>query len=157
MSFDPRSRARLEALGRRLPQPLPRPEPAQPSSPEVGRHRLETEQDPEQLFRELMQASPDGSVPPHLLERLRELEQRRTRQQRASAMAPIPAAAPGAAGDQAASRFQGPDRPSPGRLQPKQKQKPQQRRLGRQQPPAPEELELYTAFQQLLLEDDGLD
>jgi hypothetical protein len=35
---------------------------------------VETEQDPRQLFRELMQVSPDGTVPPHLLERLRRLE-----------------------------------------------------------------------------------
>ena len=38
---------------------------------------METEEDPEALFRELMKISPDGSVPPHLLERLRDLEQSR--------------------------------------------------------------------------------
>ena len=74
MSLDPRSRERLEALGRRLPQPLPAPTP-KPAS--VPRHRLELEEDPEQLFRELMAASPDGSVPPHHLERLRQLEGQR--------------------------------------------------------------------------------
>lgn len=89
MSLDPRSRERLEALGRRLPQPLPAPTPKPASAP---RHRLEVEEDPEQLFRELMAASPDGSVPPHHLERLRQLEQQR----RASAPAPAPAPAPAA-------------------------------------------------------------
>jgi hypothetical protein len=74
MSFDPRSLERLRELGRSLPKPLPKPEPkAAPRSTEP-RHRLETETDPEQLFRELMQASTDGTVPPHLMERLREVE-----------------------------------------------------------------------------------
>lgn len=77
MSLDPRSRERLEALGRSLPQKLPTPQQAKPPvvpSPAAGRHRLETEQDPEALFRELIGASADGTVPSHLLERLRELE-----------------------------------------------------------------------------------
>lgn len=79
MAFDARSRERLEQLGRQLPQPLPRPDagsaPATPPTGQSGRsHRLETETDPQALFRELMQASPDGTVPPHLLQRLRELE-----------------------------------------------------------------------------------
>lgn len=81
MTYDSRSRERLEALGRRLPKLLPAPEPAATSSapstdPRPRRHRLETENDPQQLFRELISASPDGTVPPHLIERLRELEQR---------------------------------------------------------------------------------
>lgn len=75
MSFDARSLERLKQLGRSLPQPLPRPEPA-PAAPAASerRHRVETETDPEALFRELMQVSPDGSVPPHLMERLRQAE-----------------------------------------------------------------------------------
>ena len=77
MAFDPRSRQRLEELGRRLPQPLPSPEEATDDRPTASkRHRIETETDPEQLFGALMRASPDGSVPPHLLDRLRQLEQR---------------------------------------------------------------------------------
>ena len=75
MSFDPRSLERLRELGRNLPQPLPAPQPpATRAKAEPKRHRVETEQNPEQLFRELMQASPDGSVPEHLLQRLRQLE-----------------------------------------------------------------------------------
>ena len=82
MSLDPRSRERLAALGRTLPQKLPAPQPANPvveSSPRAGRHRLETEQDPDALFHELIMASTDGSVPSHLLDRLRELEARQPR------------------------------------------------------------------------------
>ncbi|MFM7265376.1 MAG: hypothetical protein ACKOZW_07260 [Cyanobium sp.] len=74
MSLDPRSRERLEALGRRLPQPLPAPIPKPAAAP---RHPLEVEENPEQFFRELMAASPDGSVPHHHLERLRQLEGQR--------------------------------------------------------------------------------
>ena len=43
----------------------------------MGRHPLETTQDPEKLFAELINASLDGHVPQHLLERLRGLEQQR--------------------------------------------------------------------------------
>ena len=97
MSFDAHSRERLEALGRTLPQPLPQPQPAAGSSPRATekRHRVEVEENPEALFRELMQVSPDGSVPPHLIERLKQLEARR----QPAAQAPV----------------KGPSQPSPGR------------------------------------------
>jgi len=80
MSFDARSRERLEALGRTLPQKLPlppklaSPSPAGSKADTAPRHRVELEENPEDLFRALMEASADGSVPPHHLERLRELE-----------------------------------------------------------------------------------
>jgi hypothetical protein len=97
MTFDARSREQLEALGRRLPKPLPAPEPAASRpAPSPRRHRLETENDPQQLFRELIAASPDGTVPPHLMERLRELEQRRPSSSDRSATSP-PAGSPTAA------------------------------------------------------------
>jgi len=72
MSLDPHSLDRLRALGRRLPRPLPAPERA--PAPVRDRHPVETEQDPEQLFRELIKASLDGRVPPHLLNRLKQAE-----------------------------------------------------------------------------------
>jgi hypothetical protein len=125
MSLDPRSRERLEALGRRLPQPLPAPVVKPSAAP---RHRLEVEEDPEQLFRELMAASPDGSVPPHHLERLRQLEGQR------SVPAPEPAApGPGTRG----SRAPGGRRPSAAR--------------------GSEDGELYAMFAELLLEQEGDD
>ena len=130
MSFDAHSRERLEALGRTLPQPLPQPQPAAGSSPRATekRHRVEVEENPEALFRELMQVSPDGSVPPHLLDRLKQLEARR----QPAAQAPAKGAA------------QTPAQPSPGRGGP---------RRG----PGPDHGDLYTAFQQLLLEDESLE
>jgi hypothetical protein len=138
MSFDARSRERLEALGRRLPQKLPLPSPpaaANDASPAGGRsldrrHPVETEQDPEQLFRELMDVSADGSVPPHWLERLRQLEAPRQT-----------AAAPPAAQPDAAATAPG---ASPGR-----------RRPVNPRPTAGDpRQDLYTTFRQLLLEDD---
>ena len=147
MSFDARSRERLEELGRQLPKPLPLPEPARSQTcSDAPRHAVELEQDPEQLFRELMAASADGNVPPHLLERLRELEASR-RLARADGLPSR--GAPGAASTTASRSA---DR-APGR----------QRipRTGNSRPGnAPsrnaEEESLYTAFQQLVLEDDNL-
>lgn len=123
MSFDPRSLERLRQLGRSLPQPLPVPEPPRRAGrPEPPRHPVETEQEPEQLFRELMQASADGSVPPHLLDRLRQLEGRR---QPAGTVPP-----PGSTA------------------------KPAARPAGKPPGRSGADSDLYTAFQQLLLEED---
>jgi hypothetical protein len=151
MSFDPRSLERLRELGRRLPQPLPAPVPPPAKAKakaELKRHKVETEDNPEQLFRELMQASPDGSVPEHLLDRLRQLESERRRPSvqpvpMPGARRPLPEAArPVAAADRAGGRTRPVNRGGSGRRDP---------RL------SAEQADLYTAFQQLLLEDDEAD
>jgi hypothetical protein len=133
MSFDARSLERLQQLGRSLPKPLPKPEapPAAEAPASQKRHRVETETDPQALFRELMQVSPDGSVPPHLMDRLRQAEQLRALQRQN----PQGSAAPGGLQPRGASN---------------------ELRPNRQRRPAAnsEELELYTAFQALLLEGD---
>ncbi|MFN5162965.1 MAG: hypothetical protein ACK5IA_14000 [Cyanobacteriota bacterium] len=140
MSFDARSRERLEALGRQLPRKLPVPsaEPAAAAgAKEQARlHRVETEQNPEQLFRELMAASPDGSVPPHLMDRLRQLESSRRPEAR-----PTPEGVPALDG--------GTNKPSAAN-RPNAANKPNRARPR----PAAEDLSLYAAFEQLLLEDD---
>ena len=138
MSFDARSLERLQQLGRSLPKPLPKPEaPAAAEAPaSQKRHRVGTETDPQALFRELMQVSPDGSVPPHLLDRLRQAEadQQRARQ---------------AMQRQATPQGQG--------LQPRGTSNELRPNRQRRAPASNEELELYTAFQQLLLEGDEED
>lgn len=152
MSLDPRSRERLEALGRRLPQKLPSPgaSPAEeaataaPAAPPAGtgaaRHALETEDNPESLFRALMQASPDGSVPPHLLERLRQLEQSR----------PGAAVVPTAAAD--AERL-GPKRSPASQAPASRRRRPDG--AAKRPPVDPGEGDLYAAFDDLLgLEDE---
>jgi hypothetical protein len=144
MSFDPRSLERLRQLGRTLPQPLPPPEPAPApaaaaASPAEGRrHRLETETDPEALFHELVRTSADGSAPPHLLERLRDLEARRARPA-------IPG--PGAAATQSGSGAGG---QGSGRSTGRATRRGAEARRSRAQN------DLYTAFEQLLLEDDEI-
>lgn len=151
MSFDSRSRERLAALGRTLPQPLPAPEPPRSSRVEASapRHAVETEENPEQLFRELMAASADGSVPPHLLDRLRQLEKERRRARPSvSSPAAVAAGAP-ASGPVAGSQ------PASGRRRGGPGQKPG--RSGRAVAAGSEDAELYTAFAQLLLEDEELD
>jgi hypothetical protein len=149
MSFDSRSRERLAALGRTLPQPLPAPEAQRPARADAAapRHAVETEENPEQLFRELMAASADGSVPPHLLDRLRQLEKQRLRTRPAAATQPSGPA-------QATGTGPTPPGPSPRRTQAAGQGR---RRGGRAAAPGSEEAELYTAFAQLLLEDEELD
>jgi hypothetical protein len=199
MTFDARSKERLEALGRTLPKKLPLPEappaprgsapPSDSTGTESGgrrapaqrrelpqrlppgarrppaeapRHPLERAQDPADLFRALISASADGTVPPHLLDRLRELEgSRRPDSTGASEslrvsgqganwgasapsasdrrLAPIPLGAPaprapgkGGKGAAAVGRRRGTRNPGQ----------------------AGEDQDLYTAFAQLLLEDD---
>jgi hypothetical protein len=167
MSFDARSRERLEALGRQLPKPLPLPEPARSQArSDAPRHAVELEQDPEQLFRELMAASADGNVPPHLLERLRELEVSR-RLARAAGLTGrgAPAAGTSAAGTSGAGTS---GAGTPGAAS-TTASRSADRAPGRQRTPRTgnsrpgntsarnaEEESLYTAFQQLLLEDDNL-
>ena len=141
MSFDPRSLERLRELGRQLPKPLPEPEtPAKPKARQV-RHKVETEQNPEQLFRELMQVSKDGTVPEHLMDRLKRLEE-----QRSSSSIPSNA-------DETTTEAVLP--PHPG----EQSQKGKNTRPRRPDvAPGSEEESLYVAFGQMfheMLEDDG--
>jgi len=78
MSFDSHSLERLKELGRKLPKEISKPQSNElKNQKETKKHKLhpvEIETNPEQLFRELMEISPDGNVPPHLLERLKKLE-----------------------------------------------------------------------------------
>ena len=143
MSFDARSLERLQQLGRSLPKPLPKPEaPAAAEAPaSQTRHRVETETDPQALFRELMQVSPDGSVPPHLLDRLRQAEADQQRARQAEQRQALQR--------QSTPQGQGlQHRGASNELSPNRQ---------RRAPASSEELELYTAFQQLLLEGDEED
>ena len=78
MTFDSHSLERLKELGRKLPKELSKPQSNELKNQKEEKnqklHPVETETNPEQLFRELMEISPDGNVPPHLLERLKNLE-----------------------------------------------------------------------------------
>ena len=78
MTFDNRSLERLKELGRKLPKEISKPQSNnlinQKEKNKQNLHPVEIETNPEQLFRELMEISPDGNVPPHLLERLKKLE-----------------------------------------------------------------------------------
>ena len=78
MTFDSHSLERLKELGRKLPQEISKPQSNesknQKNTKKQKLHPVEIETNPEQLFRELMEISPDGNVPPHLLERLKQLE-----------------------------------------------------------------------------------
>ena len=78
MTFDSHSLQRLKELGRKLPKEISKPQSNElknkKDSNKQKLHPVEIETNPEQLFRELMEISPDGNVPPHLLERLKKIE-----------------------------------------------------------------------------------
>ena len=78
MTFDSHSLERLKELGRKLPKEISKLKPNESKNhKEINKHKLhqvEVETNPEQLFRELIEISPDGNVPPHLLKRLKEIE-----------------------------------------------------------------------------------
>jgi len=78
MTFDNHSLERLKELGRKLPKEISKSQSNelinQKKAKDQTLHPVEIETNPEQLFRELMDISPDGNVPPHLLERLKTIE-----------------------------------------------------------------------------------
>tara|TARA_Y100001968_G_C18981746_1_gene537134 strand:+ start:54 stop:419 length:366 start_codon:yes stop_codon:yes gene_type:complete len=78
MTFDSYSLERLKELGRKLPKEISRPESNDSkNNKETNKqklHPVEFETNPEKLFRELMEISQDGNIPPHLLERMKEIE-----------------------------------------------------------------------------------
>ncbi|MCP4944410.1 MAG: hypothetical protein GY924_20850 [Planctomycetaceae bacterium] len=140
MSFDPRSLERLKELGRSLPEPIapPQQNPDRPVKATEKRHRIETEENPERLFQELMKASSDGTVPEHLMARLKDAERHVATQNKAKAKAQIPSSSSQSLSRQPLHGGQGkttrPSRPNVAA--------------------GSEEESLYVAFGQLLLEDD---
>ena len=139
MSFDPRSLERLKELGRSLPEPIapPQSNPDRPVKATEKRHRIETEDNPERLFQELMKASSDGTVPEHLMARLKEAERHIASQNKAKAKAQVPPSSP--------TLSRQPLRGGQGKTT----------RPSRPDVAAgSEEESLYVAFGQLLLEDD---
>ncbi|KGG15075.1 MULTISPECIES: hypothetical protein [unclassified Prochlorococcus] len=77
MSFDSHSLERLQELGRSLPRQLPTPKETSQLNPRANQkklHPIETEEDPQKLFGELIKASPDGKIPSHLIDRLKKAE-----------------------------------------------------------------------------------
>ena len=104
------------------------------------RHRVETEKNPEELFRELMKASQDGTVPEHLMARLKQMEAQSK-----------PSAQPSPFNSNDDTQALGtPARSQPG---PGKNTQPKRPKVD----PGSEEESLYVAFGQLLLEDEGDD
>lgn len=147
MSFDPRSLERLKELGRQLPKALPNPETETKPSTRSNRpkHKVETEQNPEALFHELMKVSQDGTVPEHLMSRLRSTEQRLEDERRQRQVSP-----PSQLTQGSATGLPSPPARSTGKGKNTRPQRPNV-------PAGSEEDSLYVAFSQLLLEDDDDD
>ena len=74
MTFNPENLNKLRELARQLPKKLPTPKTSPNSNTKNKLHKVETEEDPEKLFKALIDISPNGTVPPHLIERLKSLE-----------------------------------------------------------------------------------
>ena len=136
MTFDPHSLERLRELGRQLPQTLPTPEPISRKKKQTSNkpHRIETEQDPKKLFHELMNASTDGTVPSHLINRLKEAEAKQTAKENDYSLKPQTKLHPQYPYSSKSTSSQ-----SPGRARSKDIE---------------EEESLYIAFKALLLEND---
>ena len=83
MTFDSHSLERLKELGRKLPKEISKPQRIKSKNTKETKgqklHPVEIETNPEQLFRELMEISSDGNVPPHLLDRLKKIESNRVK------------------------------------------------------------------------------
>lgn len=151
MSFDPRSMERLRQLGRQLPEPLAKPETKAESRAKATqkRHRVETEENPQALFHELMTVSADGTVPEHLMARLKQAEQKAEEERRRQTTNRTPAG--GSVTAPTASTGAAPLPSPPGRQLGKGKNT-QPRRI--KVAPGSEEESMYVAFGQLFLEDD---
>ena len=76
MSINKRNLNKLSEILRQLPEPLPSPQPLPPKQNKNQRklHRIETEEDPSNLFYELINASNDANIPSHMIKRLKEIE-----------------------------------------------------------------------------------
>tara|TARA_Y100001968_G_scaffold263053_1_gene251531 strand:+ start:351 stop:860 length:510 start_codon:yes stop_codon:yes gene_type:complete len=78
MTFDSHSLELLKKIGRELPKEISKSQPNESiNSKDIKKqklHPVEVETNPEKLFRELMEISPDGNIPNHLLDRLKKLE-----------------------------------------------------------------------------------
>ena len=76
MVLDSENIKRLQEIGRELPKKIEIPDKSLNKKPisKNTKHKIETENNPEILFHSLMEASPDGSVPSHLVNRLKQLE-----------------------------------------------------------------------------------
>lgn len=151
MSFDPRSMERLRQLGRQLPEPLAKPETKAESRAKATqkRHPVETEENPQALFHELMTVSADGTVPEHLMARLKQAEQKAEEERRRQTTNRTPAG--GSVKAPTASTGAAPLPSPPGRQLGKGKNT-QPRRI--KVAPGSEEESMYVAFGQLFLEDD---
>ena len=142
MSFDPRSLERLKQLGRQLPEAIPAPatETKRAAKDSRPRHKVETEQDPKALFHELMQVSQDGTVPEHLMARLRDAEERVDSERRQKLNIPSPSALDSLVSQTSfSSRSTGKGKNT----------RPQRRDVA----PGSEEDSMYVAFGQMFLEE----
>ena len=77
MVFDSRSLDRLKQLRREMPKDTQGELNRNPNNKPITKstlHKVETTNDPSDLFHSIMDISPDGNVPSHMVSRLKDLE-----------------------------------------------------------------------------------
>ena len=78
MSLDPKNVERLRQVELQLrknsPASISSSKPSKQTNSKL--HRIETEENPKELFRALIEASTNGEIPEHLITRLREIEKK---------------------------------------------------------------------------------
>ena len=77
MIFDSRSLDRLKQLRREIPKDTHGKLNRNPNNKPITKstlHKVETTNDPSDLFHSIMDISPDGNVPSHMVSRLKDLE-----------------------------------------------------------------------------------
>ena len=78
MRLDPKNVERLRQVGSQLRKESLASIPSSNSSKQTNSklHRIETEENPKELFRALIEASTNGEIPEHLITRLKEIEKK---------------------------------------------------------------------------------
>ena len=76
MTLDNRNLNKLNEFKKQVDQSYAKPDVSAKESKsfKTKLHPIEIEEDPKKLFKELINASPNGEIPDHLIKRLRQLE-----------------------------------------------------------------------------------
>ncbi|WP_320664535.1 hypothetical protein [Prochlorococcus sp. MIT 1223] len=85
MSFNSDDLKKLKELVKKLPNELDKPlSKSECNLPESRQYKFETDDDPDNIFHSIIDASTDGSIPSHLIDRIKEAECKQSNSREAS-------------------------------------------------------------------------